>query len=185
MRGRGAQQRDCAECERDDDRDAERKEERRRIDADLADAWQIAMVKRDHRIDRPKREYNSQHGGAEREQNCFHQVLTQQTPARGAQCSTDRHLFASRRRADHQQIGDVGTRNQKQQCNRAAKQQQRATDIFNEPFAERSQPEAGSISSRAVLSPELLTDCGDFRGCLRLRNGGANPSDGAKIVTGS
>ena len=125
-----------------DDRNGEREREHAAVDRDLGSARQArAAPTRRRRRSRTRAARRARPPASASSRLSLHiQRVRSQRLAPSA--SAHRGLVRSRRRADEQQVGDVGARDQQHEPDRAHQHQQRRPGAADRPLADRHQPEA-------------------------------------------
>ena len=89
--------------------------------------------------------------------------------------------MAARAGAHKLQIGDIRTRNQQHQCNRAKENQYRDPSTAGKPLSERFDGKSRALKHAAVhhwvVVAAVLLYCTQFGLCLRKTCAGAHPSE--------
>ena len=142
-----------------DEGHAEREGEHPSVDLNLAVARQQAgrgerqqRGHADQRDQRPaRRAQQRNHGG-------FGEQLSHHAPARGAERQPRRNFLAPRQRADHQQVRDVGARDQQHQRHGASEDQQRRPHLADHRVLERRHSRDPPAGRRPVACGRLLVN---------------------------
>ncbi len=143
-------------------RQAEGEEEYVRVERELTQVGHARELRRgyqrDEQVGAPQREHEPRAAAHEREQHALRQKLTHHAPARSAERRPQRDLFAPRRRAREQEVGDVGAGDQKHEADRAQEREEDGPKLPDELLLQRHDADAGARVRLRVVRRDARGD---------------------------
>ena len=146
-------------------RRAERERQDAPVDTELAHPRNaFGNVRRQH-ARAPDREQQSDNTAGEREHDALREQLAQYAHASRAEGSANRHLSLASRRSCQQEIGDIRTRDQQNETNRAEECQQRRPNVTDNAFSQGLDLHTSAGVRVGILLFETCGDRVDLRVC--------------------